>query len=111
MPRRSRAEYARSVYHVMSRGNHSQKVFWGDVTDSQTATFAQPQPTGIDQRQAGPVAQLTHHTQNPPDLLAREHDGQLVLRAGTRNIHRRPVTLEHLLKEELNPTQRDRSRG
>lgn len=30
MPRKPRVEYAGAVYHVMSRGNHSQKVFRGD---------------------------------------------------------------------------------
>ena len=30
MPRKPRVEYAGAVYHVMSRGNHSQKVFRTD---------------------------------------------------------------------------------
>ena len=31
MPRKPRVEYAGAVYHVMSRGNHLQKIFRGDT--------------------------------------------------------------------------------
>ena len=36
MPRKPRLEYAGALYHVMSRGNHAQKVFW---TDADCKTF------------------------------------------------------------------------
>lgn len=38
MPRKPRVEYAGAVYHVMSRGNHSQKVF---RTDDDCETFVE----------------------------------------------------------------------
>ncbi len=31
MPRKPRVEYAGAVYHVISRGNRLQKIFWGDA--------------------------------------------------------------------------------
>ena len=100
-----------AVFVPLGRADMDDAPVAVDVAHLQAAAFAQAQPAGVDQRQAGPVAQFAHRAQNPPDLLARQHDGQLVLRPGAGNVHRRPVALEHLLEEKLDPAQRDRGRG
>ncbi len=78
-----------------------------DVGDPDLAGFMKPQPTGIDQAQARAVAHRAYTPQDRLHLLMPQHHGHLLLALGRRHAGQRPVPLEGLLVEELDPAQSD----
>ena len=78
--------------------------------DLHAAALAQAQAAGVDQRQAGAVAQLGDLAEDRAHLLARQHHRQLVLALRPRHARHREVPLQRRLVEELDPAQRDGDR-
>src|SRR5205823_6288451 len=71
----------------------------------QATAFVQTQAATIDCAQASPVDGLAYAGQNLPSLLAAQDHGQLLWLGRAKQLERSPVSLEGILKEELDAAQ------
>ena len=68
-------------------------------------SLLQPQTTGVDRREAGPIALKPDEAKNLTNLIGTEDDRELLLAGRTNQIESGDVSVENLLEEELDATQ------
>jgi hypothetical protein len=82
-----------------------------DVGNLEMSTFQEPQSTGIDRRQAGAIDGDADFGQNAADFVAAQDHRELLLARRPDEPQGRPILVDRLFEEELDPAQRDRRRG
>lgn len=83
---------------------HAGAVYLGHL---QPGPLHQAQPAGVERRQADAVDRDTHLGEDAADLLAAEHDGQLLLPGRTDDLEQVPLPPEGLFEQDLDPAQGD----
>jgi hypothetical protein len=84
-----------------------------DVGNLKVESFVEPESQTVNGSEVNLVVQGCGWLEEPPDLLDTEDGGEAVFGLGANERQRMPVTLEDVLKEELDATVADahRSRG
>jgi hypothetical protein len=76
-----------------------------DIGNLKMGSLLQPQTTGVDRREAGPIALQPDEAKNLKNLIGTEDDRELLLAGRTNQIESGDVSVENLLEEELDATQ------
>jgi len=88
--------------------NHSAGAI--DILNLKMSPFLKPEPTGINRREASPMALQPDEAENPTDLV-RAQDGRKLLFASRANkVEDGEIPLESMLEEELDAAQSDSER-
>ncbi len=72
-----------------------------DVRHLEPDAFHEPQAAGVDRGEAHAEPCVRLGVKDPPHLVAAQHNGELLLAFGARDVEDRPRSPERLLIEEL----------
>ena len=78
-----------------------------DVGDLEVSAFQEAQAARVDGDEADAVDGAADAVEDSPDLVAAEHDGELLLLLGPGDIQDGPFSSQRLFVEELDAAERD----
>jgi hypothetical protein len=76
-----------------------------DIGNLKMGSLLQPQTTGVDRRETGPIALQPDEAKNLTNLIGTEDDREFLLAGRTNQVESGDVSFENLLEEELDATQ------
>ena len=84
-----------------------QRAIAVNVRHVQTKAFHEAKPAGVDRGEADAVRVDPHGVEDPPHLVAAQHDGEFLRPFGTRDVEHPPRLAERLLIEERDLAESD----